>query len=94
MHNYTLCLEHMAWSKMGLGYQLLKRHSPLKKSTSQLESQVRLGNARGQNIAHKLAQYNLASQCFRIRQTASDDSYNLYLKCVLLVCIPFSPSTP
>ena len=65
----------MAWSRMDLGITELKWHSLLKKkNTPKLQSQVGLGNARGQNIAHKLSQYNLAYECFGIIQTAFDDS--------------------
>lgn len=70
---------------MGLGCHTTKvAHL---KNTSRLQSQIRLGNARGQNIAHKLSWFNLACECFGVIQTVSDDSYNLYLKCILLLCI-------
>lgn len=62
------------------------------KNASRLQCQVRLGKAKGQNIAHKLSWYNLTYEFFGITQKASDDSYNLYHKCVLLLRDPFSPS--
>lgn len=73
---------------MRLGYHKIRVTQSTLKNTSKLQSQVRRGNGRSQNIAHKLSQYNLGYECFGITQSLMTHitcTLNVFCCCAFLL---------